>query len=127
MAVLRVVYFVLAVAVLIVAKVEMGFSDGVLVVLAVAALAIIVISYPVQMRMISSVAYRKRELGPQAMIGLEGRAIEKMSPHGRVRVRGEIWKARAVGGSLERGDEVVITGIGDGLTLMVEPLSRNRK
>jgi membrane-bound serine protease (ClpP class) len=121
MAGLRVVYFVLAVAILIVAKVEFGFSNALLISLILAALVVVAISYPIQMRIIKSVAFRKRALGPQAMIGLEGVVVERLSPAGRVRVRGEIWKARTSGKSLERGEEIVIAGIEDGLTLLVDP------
>jgi membrane-bound serine protease (ClpP class) len=121
MAGLRVIYFVLILAILIVLKVQIGFSNTVLAVLVVGSLAVVLASYPIQMRLISSVAYRKRELGPEAMIGLEGTAIERLSPLGRVRVRGETWKARSTGGTAERGDDVMVTGIGEGLTLLVRP------
>jgi len=113
MAGLRVIYFVLILAILIVLKVQIGFSNTVLAVLVVGSLAVVLASYPIQMRLISSVAYRKRELGP------EGTAIERLSPLGRVRVRGETWKARSTGGTAERGDDVIVTGIGEGLTLLV--------
>lgn len=121
MVVLRVVYFVLATAILIVAKVEFEFSDNLLYVLLTAALVAVILSYPIQMRMIESVAHRKRVLGPQAMIGLDGTVVERLSPAGRIKVRGEIWKARASGKPLEKGQEVVIRGIEDGLTLLVDP------
>jgi len=119
MAGLRVVYFVLILAILIVLKVQIGFSNTVLLVLVLGALAVVLASYLIQMKLIGSVAYRKRELGPEAMIGLEGITMERLSPTGRVRVRGETWKARSTGGNLERGEEVIVTGIGEGLTLLV--------
>jgi membrane protein implicated in regulation of membrane protease activity len=117
---LRLVYFVLAVAILTVAKVEFGFSLDLLYFLIVSALITIIISYPIQMRMIRSVAFKKRVLGPQAMIGLDGIVVERISPAGRVKVRGEIWKARTSGQSLERGEEIVIKGVENGLTLLVD-------
>jgi membrane-bound serine protease (ClpP class) len=59
--------------------------------------------------------------GAEGMIGLEGRASERLEPGavGYVDIRGEMWRAssRAV---VEAGGSVRVAGM-DGLTLMVEP------
>jgi len=54
---------------------------------------------------------------------LKGRraiAKEPLNPEGYVQVRGEIWKAEAEGGFVNRGDPVRIVDI-HGLTLRVKP------
>lgn len=60
--------------------------------------------------------------GPEQMIGLEGEVLDWRDGRGRIRVHGEIWSARA-DGPAEPGSRVRI-GRRDGLTLHVEPLSK---
>jgi membrane protein implicated in regulation of membrane protease activity len=57
--------------------------------------------------------------GPEALIGTGAEVVEACHPHGRVRLRGEIWHARCSDGGAEVGESVVVTGI-IGLTLQVE-------
>jgi membrane-bound serine protease (ClpP class) len=57
--------------------------------------------------------------GAEAMIGETAEVVEACDPHGRVRVRGELWNARCVTG-VGVGDAVRITGV-DGLTLEIAP------
>jgi membrane-bound ClpP family serine protease len=121
MAVLRVVYFLVGIAVLFLAKVEFEISDSLFMLLALMLLAVIIISYPLQLKLVYSVAYKKRELGPDAMIGLEGYAMENLTPSGKVKVRGEIWTATAESGAIAKGQEVVVLSPGDNLTLLVKP------
>ena len=120
MAVLRVIYFAIIAAILIVAKVELGFSDGVFAAAIIASLAVVAASYPLQLKLIYSVAHKRRELGPESMIGLEGSAIEEIGESGRVRVRGETWKARTTSGPIGKGDDIVVVSVENGLTLLVE-------
>jgi membrane-bound serine protease (ClpP class) len=54
--------------------------------------------------------------GAEGMVGERGEVID---PSGRVRVRGEIWKARS-STEFEPGDRVRVAAV-DGLTLEVEP------
>jgi len=61
--------------------------------------------------------YRIRT-GTEALIGSSAEVIEACDPWGRVRVRGEIWRAQC-DARAEIGDLVTITGI-HGLTLQVE-------
>lgn len=56
---------------------------------------------------------------PAWPIGARAEAVERLAPGGYVRVNGELWKARARGGDVEPGDEVVVREA-DGLTLVVE-------
>lgn len=59
--------------------------------------------------------------GMQSMVGETGVVISPLTPEGKIKVRGEIWKARSQGGDLlkDQAVEVVAT---EGLTLIVRPL-----
>jgi membrane protein implicated in regulation of membrane protease activity len=56
---------------------------------------------------------------PARPIGHRAAAVEHLAPCGYVRVNGELWKARALGGDTAPGDEVVVRDA-EGLTLIVE-------
>jgi membrane-bound serine protease (ClpP class) len=58
--------------------------------------------------------------GNEAMIGAQGEAIGWQGKEGRIRVKGEIWRARS-SCALEPGARVRVTGR-EGLVLVVEPL-----
>jgi membrane-bound serine protease (ClpP class) len=60
--------------------------------------------------------------GAEGLIGARAEVIEACEPSGRVRLRGEIWRARC-SSRAEVGDRVMVTGV-DGLTLEVEPVAR---
>jgi membrane protein implicated in regulation of membrane protease activity len=55
---------------------------------------------------------------PETIVGSEGVVQQDLAPEGYVQVRGELWKASSTGGSIKKGDEVIITGI-EGLKLTV--------
>jgi membrane protein implicated in regulation of membrane protease activity len=59
---------------------------------------------------------------PESMIGIQGTVVDRLSPSGYIRIRGELWRARAIAehASLEK-DEVVTVQAVDGLTLLVQP------
>jgi membrane-bound serine protease (ClpP class) len=69
--------------------------------------------------MILRVRRRKVVTGAEQMIGLEGRVIDWENGHGRIRVHGEVWSARAPA-PLAPGAPVRVDRR-DGLTLHVEP------
>jgi membrane-bound serine protease (ClpP class) len=60
--------------------------------------------------------------GAAGMVGRRALAIERIAPHGRVRVGAEIWNARSTR-DIAVGSEVEITGV-DGLTLAVRPTAK---
>jgi membrane-bound serine protease (ClpP class) len=62
---------------------------------------------------------RPARTGREGMIGLTGRTLEPLEPTGRVRVHGEIWRARAEGGTIGRDKKVQVVGVEE-LTLVVE-------
>ncbi len=55
--------------------------------------------------------------GPEALVGERGEVVEALDLEGRVKLRGEIWRARAPT-RREVGSEIEVTGV-DGLTLEV--------
>jgi membrane-bound serine protease (ClpP class) len=58
------------------------------------------------------------QTGVEGLIGSTAEVIENCDPVGRVRLRGEIWRARCASRA-EVGEQVIVTGV-DGLTLEVE-------
>ncbi len=61
--------------------------------------------------------------GPDLLIGVRGLVLARIAPHaaGRVRVKGEEWRAlpaRENGPPIEEGAEVTVDGV-DGVTLLV--------
>lgn len=62
--------------------------------------------------------------GPEEMIHDTGPVLDWAGNEGRVRIHGEIWRARA-GGTIAPGQDVRVVGI-DGLTLEVEPDNQRR-
>jgi len=60
----------------------------------------------------------KPTTGREGLIGQVGKALSSLDPEGQVEVRGEIWRAVAVGGNLGKGSRVVVVDEKD-LTLYV--------
>jgi membrane-bound serine protease (ClpP class) len=81
----------------------------------------------VLLRLAIAAKLRKAVTGKEGLIDEVGIAETELGPgeaEGRIRVRGEIWNARA-DQSIHRGAEVTVRKI-DGLTLRVEPKSQSR-
>jgi membrane-bound serine protease (ClpP class) len=57
--------------------------------------------------------------GAEGLVGARAEAIEACDPDGRVRLRGEIWRARCPAGA-SIGDAVRVVAV-NGLVLEVEP------
>ena len=47
-------------------------------------------------------------MGMTSMIGIRGEVVRSLDPEGTVRVKGELWTARAAGGSLTEGRRIVV-------------------
>jgi membrane-bound serine protease (ClpP class) len=62
--------------------------------------------------------YRLR-VGPETMVGTRATVVEACAPLGQVRVRGELWRARARS-PVHAGETVRVAAV-EGLTLEVEP------
>jgi membrane protein implicated in regulation of membrane protease activity len=65
---------------------------------------------------------RRATTGAEALVGEEGRVVEACRPVGQIRVVGELWRARCVGGA-DRGDRVVVDELEPDLTLLVHRVS----
>lgn len=57
---------------------------------------------------------------PMSLVGLKGIAQGTFAAEGTVHIRGEIWRARSRHGIVEKGDEVVVRAVHDGMVLEVE-------
>ncbi len=66
----------------------------------------------------------KQATGREGMIGLQGRVVQPLTPVGAIYVKGENWKAKSNGDSIEVDENVEIVGI-EGLTLMVVQLQED--
>lgn len=62
--------------------------------------------------------HRKQVTGREGMAGLQGTVVQPLAPVGLITVKGERWRAVAVGGSIEKGMEIVVVEV-KGLTLRV--------
>jgi membrane-bound serine protease (ClpP class) len=66
--------------------------------------------------------HRPRAVGAEALVGVRGIALSPLDPHGRVRVQGEIWKARTEGEVLLKDEPIEVLNV-EGLTLVVRRLT----
>lgn len=66
--------------------------------------------------------WRERQTGREGMIGRVGVVRERLSPGGKIFIRGELWDARVEGGEPVEIGARVVTERMDGLTLTVRPL-----
>jgi membrane-bound ClpP family serine protease len=57
--------------------------------------------------------------GSEGMVGLDGTVTKTLDPRGTIDVKGEHWKARALGSYVPAGEKVEIVAM-DGLTLHVK-------
>jgi membrane-bound serine protease (ClpP class) len=69
-------------------------------------------------RKVAQAMRRPHATGTESMTGATGVAISPLSPQGQVRLRGEIWKARAEGGDLLKDQPIVVLRT-EGLTVVV--------
>lgn len=58
-------------------------------------------------------------------IGKQGEVVDPLDPVGLIRVDGELWQARAVGGPLPAGRQVIVRDT-TGLTLLVDEATTQR-
>jgi membrane-bound serine protease (ClpP class) len=54
---------------------------------------------------------RKKAIGAEAMIGMEGIVVASLKPKGIIRVGGEYWQAESLDGDIETGEDVEIVVI----------------
>ena len=63
---------------------------------------------------------RRAAVGVETLVGRTALVVRALTPHGQVKLDGEVWEARGPAGVLP-GEEVVVTAV-DGLVLDVEPV-----
>jgi membrane-bound serine protease (ClpP class) len=69
---------------------------------------------------------RKPTTGIEGLTGEYGEVIDALEPNGTVRVSGEIWKAKSLSGTIEKGRNIRVVKI-DGLTLLVESETKKKE
>jgi len=60
--------------------------------------------------------------GVEGLIGQTGISLEPLKPTGTVQIHSEIWRAMAVGGDIEAGEKIQVTGL-ENLTLYVKSIT----
>lgn len=53
---------------------------------------------------------RQKTGGPPSMIGQKGKAAGALTPHGMVRIKGELWSAESVDGSIAADRAIKVVG-----------------
>lgn len=53
---------------------------------------------------------REHITGLPHMIGTTGEVVSQLAPEGMVRIKGELWIARAAGGEIKAGGQVLVVG-----------------
>lgn len=65
--------------------------------------------YAVVFFIIGSRTLRKKPLpGFTTMVGLQGQVVSQLAPEGVIRIKGELWNARAENGTIKGGAEVIV-------------------
>ncbi len=63
---------------------------------------------------------RQPTTGMEGMVGTTGTALEELAPLGKVKIRGEIWSAKAVSGTISAGATIKVHKVQE-LVLVVQP------
>ena len=95
-------------------QVGVNLHLGVLIALMAALAAYSVITY----RMGSRALRRKPVVGLPDMVGAKGKTVSDLAPEGVVRIKGELWDAKAEGRRINAGTKVIVVGQ-EGLKLIV--------
>ncbi len=85
------------------------------------AVVVLVIFFTVAFTAILRIRKRKKAVGGEELIGLQGEVVEVYDGKALIRIRGEIWRAE-VEEKLEKGDKVVVVDR-DGLILLVKKVN----
>jgi membrane-bound serine protease (ClpP class) len=65
---------------------------------------------------------RKVVTGIEGLVGVRGEVFTPLEPNGTVMVRGEIWNAESVAGTLSKGEKIIVRQMKN-LKLYVEPIT----
>jgi len=64
--------------------------------------------------------------GVEGMIGLSGIALETLESSGKVKIKGEIWNAESINGTIKEGEIIIVEKVNN-LNLIVKRLNSGRK
>jgi len=67
--------------------------------------------------------HRRKVVGRESMVGLQGEVVEPLTPKGTIRVEGEFWKATSLNGKIYPGERVEVQAVRH---LMVEVRRQGR-
>jgi membrane-bound ClpP family serine protease len=95
-------------------RLGINLNVGVLIALMAALAAYAITTY----RLGSRALGRKPVVGLTDMVGARGKAVSDLAPEGTVRIKGELWEARAEGRKISAGADVIVVGQ-EGLKLVV--------
>jgi len=76
-------------------------------------------------RMGSQALRRKPVIGLSDMIDSKGKVVSPLAPDGVIRIKSELWDARAAGRRIKTGEEVTVVGQ-DGLKLIVRKTGKKK-
>jgi len=63
--------------------------------------------------------------GVEGMIGLSGISLETLEPVGRVKIKGELWNAESINGTINKGERIVVEEVNN-LKLIVKKLNPDK-
>jgi membrane-bound serine protease (ClpP class) len=63
---------------------------------------------------------KSSKVGDAGLLGEVGTTLEALTPEGMIRIRGELWRARAQQGMIAVGMPVVVVEVEEGLILTVQ-------
>jgi membrane-bound serine protease (ClpP class) len=73
---------------------------------------------------LTTIVLRKQvPVGLPSMVGTRGKAASALSPEGMVKIKSELWAAKADTGRIASGDDIEVVGE-DGLKLVVKPVGK---
>jgi len=99
-------------------EVPLGVLIGVMVTWAVFAV--------VDFWLVTRILRKQAMIGLPTMIGSRGKVISSLAPEGQIIIKGELWGAEAIDGSIDRGEEVMVVGQ-DGLKLLVRRAEKPKR
>jgi len=88
----------------------------------IAAAVIVLLFFALVITKVARSMRRPHATGLESMVGATAVAVSSLSPEGRVRLQGEIWKARTEEGILNKDEPVEVLKV-EGLTLIVRRLA----
>jgi len=88
----------------------------------IAAAVIVLLFFALVITKVARSMRRPHATGLESMVGATAVAVSPLSPEGRVRLQGEIWKARTEEGILNKDEPVEVLKV-EGLTLIVRRLA----